>query len=324
MLLSPHPKSWSARENAAPGAVVRTGTAVQWDGRIFEVVRVEPREGGGFRHVLQPWDEREIVRTFVEYGVEPSRPVDSREAATEGISSESGSAFAAKWRRLSPRYQSLALGFVPAVLLGWFFPFRIMGEGISFLVHELGHTATAWLFGCSALPAVVMTIAFEQSRFVAALVWMGIIAAAVKYRSAPRWNVLFGAAAVVYPVIAFTRWHQTAFDLGGHLAEMLFAAWAFQRAVNEERPEFERGVMAFFAFYLVMRNVRLFGGVALSAEMRTDYLTIAIADQNDMVKVANATGLSLPTLGALTAIAFLVVPLGVLIWAIRNPTPTTD
>ena len=164
-----------------------------------------------------------------------------------------------------------------------------------------------------------MTVVFEQNRAVAALVWGGLVYLGVRYRRAPRWNLLFAAAALVYPFLAFTRAHVTAFDLGGHLAEAAFAAWAFRRAVRGGRSEWERPVWAFFAFYLVARNVRLFGGVVFSAAARTDYLTIAIAGQNDLVKVAAATGVALPTLAFLTVLLFLVVPLGGLALALRRP-----
>jgi hypothetical protein len=194
-----------------------------------------------------------------------------------------------------------------------------MGEGISFLVHELGHTFVAWFFGCTALPAIVMTVVFEQNPAFAALVWGGLVFLAVRYRRAPRWNLLFAGAAVLYPLLAFTTAHVTAFDLGGHFAEAAFAAWAFRRAVRSERPDWERVVWAFFALYLVARNVKLFGGVALSAAARTDYLTVAITGQNDLVKVAATTGLSLTTLAFLVAVLFLVVPLGALVLAFRRP-----
>ena len=225
----------------------------------------------------------------------------------------------AAWRALTPGVRALLLAFVPSVLFGWFFPFRVMGEGISFLVHELGHTLVAWFFGCSAMPAIVMTIVFAQSRVFAALVWGALVFFAVKYRHAPRWNVGLAALALGYPLVAFTPAHLTAFDLGGHLAEVAFAAWAFRRAVRGERPDWELPVWAFFAFYLVARNVKLFGGVVLSAAARTDYQTIAITGQNDMVKVAATTGLSLTTVAAITALVFLVVPLGALAFALRAP-----
>jgi len=310
---------------------------VRWEGELYEVLSVEPRAGGGFRHVLAPWDDRYLVRTLVEYGegIEPPRaddtappPVPEPPSAApfpaRPPTAPAPSGIPAAWSRLSPAVRALVVAFVPSVLFGWFFPFRVMGEGISFLVHELGHTLVAWFFGCSAMPAIVMTIVFAQSRAFAALVWGGLVFLAVKVRRAPRWNVGLAALALLYPLVAFTEAHVTAFDLGGHLAEVVFAAWAFRRAVRGERPEWERPVWAFFAFYLVARNVKLFGGVALSAAARTDYLTVAITGQNDMVKVAATTGLPLTTIAAVTALAFLVVPLGALALALRRPRPEDD
>ncbi|MBK8596662.1 MAG: hypothetical protein IPP07_10360 [Holophagales bacterium] len=326
VLLSLRPKPWSGREEVSPRAPVLPGTAVRWDGELYEVLRVEPRAGGGFRHVLAHWDDRYLVRTLVEYGnggdPQPAVAIDEAPVPEDAPPAEppAGPAAAAKgWRALSPALRALAVAFVPSILLGWFFPFRVMGEGISFLIHELGHTLVAWFFGCSAMPAIVMTIVFEQSRVFAALVWGGLVFLAVKYRRAPRWNVGLAVLAVLYPLVAFTQAYVAAFDLGGHLAEVAFATWAFHRAVRGERPEWERPVWAFFAFYLVARNVKLFGGVALSAAARTDYLTIAITGQNDLVKLAERTGVALTALAAMTAIVFLVVPLGVLALALRKP-----
>ena len=354
VLLSLRPKGWSGREEGGPRAPVRPGTAVRWDGDLWEVLRVEPRAGGGWRHVLAPWDERNLVRSVVEYG-EAGGPVGSEAPApapepppTVAVPREAGAAglpglavsgavapspapspkgaqtrgapgVAAAWAALAPGVRALLVAFVPSVLFGWFFPFRVMGEGISFLVHELGHTFVAWFFGCTAVPAIVMTVVFEQNRAVAALVWGGLVFLAVRYRRAPRWNLLFAAVALLYPLLAFTKAHVTAFDLGGHLAEAAFAAWAFRRVARSERPEWERVVWAFFALYLVLRNVKLFGGVAFSAAARTDYLTVAIAGQNDLVKVAATTGLALATLAFLVALLFLVVPLGALVLAFRRP-----
>ena len=354
VLLSLRPKGWSGREEGGPRAPLRPGTAVRWDGDLWEVLVVEPRAGGGWRHLLAPWDERNLVRSVVEYGesggtveseaappaAEATRPSGGiRETASSSLPEPavSGAAepppappstrpeargapgVAAAWAALAPGVRALLVAVVPSVLLGWFFPFRVMGEGISFLVHELGHTFVAWFFGCTALPAIVMTVVFEQNRAFAALVWGGLVFLAVRYRRAPRWNLLFAGAAVLYPLLAFTKAHVTAFDLGGHFAEAAFAAWAFRRAVRSERPEWERVVWAFFALYLVARNVKLFGGVALSAAARTDYLTVAITGQNDLVKVAATTGLSLATLAFLVAVLFLVVPLGALVLAFRRP-----
>ncbi len=354
VLLSLRPKGWSGREEGGPRAPLRPGTAVRWDGDLWEVLRVEPRAGGGWRHVLAPWDERNLVRSVVEYGeaggtaeseaalpaADPPGPSggaggiaasSSPGPAAPGVAqpppapppprprASGAEGVAAAWAALAPGVRALLVAFVPSVLLGWFFPFRVMGEGISFFVHELGHTFVAWFFGCTALPAIVMTVVFEQNRGVAALVWGGLVFLAVRYRRAPRWNLVFAAVALLYPLLAFTKAHVTAFDLGGHLAEAAFASWAFRRVARSERPEWERVVWAFFAFYLVARNVKLFGGVAFSAAARTDYLTVAITGQNDLVKVAATTGVALTTLAFLVTLLFLAVPLGALALSFRRP-----
>jgi hypothetical protein len=298
VLLSLHPKPWDAREGESTTAPGPSGTAVRWDDELYEVLRVSPRPEGGFRYVLSPWDERRIVRTCLDYGAEPA-------AATVGDVAAAPSRGLLAALREEP-LRPLVVGFAAGVLLGWFLPFRILGEGMSALVHELGHTATAWLFGCSALPAVVVTIAFEQSRVFAALVWAALVAAAVRWRRAGRWNVLLVTAAAVYPFIAFTDAYQVAFTLGGHLAEASVAVWAFRRAMNDGRYEWERAVFAFFGFYLAARNILLFGGVAWSADRRGAYLGGGVAGENDLVKAAAATGVPLPTLAALAVLAFLV------------------
>lgn len=318
LLLSLRPKPWKSREEASAEGPTLAGTAVQWDGELYELLRVERREAGGFRHVLAPWDERLLVRSCVEYRGEESAP--SVEAAEVfGPPGSSGAAVAAvpgagrdAWSRLPRPVRDLTLGFVPAVLLGWLFPFRIMREGISFLVHELGHTLAGWLFGCTALPAVVITIAFDQVLAAAVLIWGGLAWAAFRYRRVKPWNAILLAAAVVYPFLAFTKAYLTVFDLGGHLAEALFCAFALRRALDAERPAWERPVWAFLGFALAARNVGLFAGVAASASARTDYLTIAIAGRNDLVKVADTTGIALETLAALTALVFVGVTVGVL------------
>lgn len=336
VLLALRPKPWKGREEVSPRAPLVPGTAVRWEGELYEVLSVEPRPSGGYRHVLAHWDDRYLVRNLVEYGVgneaprgetevEPQAPeaVPASASAPPPVARPSAAPAAAgpgaSWNTLPAAVRALVVAFVPSILLGWFFPFRVMGEGISFLVHELGHTLVAWFFGCSALPAIVLTVVFAQSRVVAAIVWGALVFLAVKYRRAPGWNALFISVAVLYPFVAFTQAHVSAFDLGGHLAELAFASWAFRRAVRGGRAEWERPVWAFFAFYLVARNVKLFGGVALSASARTDYLTVAIAGQNDMVKIAERTGVSLTAIAAVTAVVFLAAPLASLVLAFRDP-----
>ena len=45
VLLSLRPKPWVGREEVSPRAPVLPGTAVRWDGELYEVLSVEPRAG---------------------------------------------------------------------------------------------------------------------------------------------------------------------------------------------------------------------------------------------------------------------------------------
>src|SRR5512147_1668900 len=74
VLLALRPKPWKGREEVSPRAPAVPGTAVRWDGELFEVLGVEPRASGGWRHVLAPWDDRYIVRNLVEYGESNEAP----------------------------------------------------------------------------------------------------------------------------------------------------------------------------------------------------------------------------------------------------------
>jgi hypothetical protein len=74
VLLSLRPKGWSGRQEVSPRAPVLPGTAVRWEDELYEVLSVVPRAGGGWRHVLAPWDDRFLVRDLVPYGVDGEEP----------------------------------------------------------------------------------------------------------------------------------------------------------------------------------------------------------------------------------------------------------
>jgi hypothetical protein len=205
------------------------------------------------------------------------------------------------------------------VALSSFCVFHLMGEGMSFLVHELGHTVTAIAFGMLAVPAVVMTITFDQSRLAAGAIWIALVGLVWRLRSVPRWRVAAASAAALYPLIAFTPVHLDAIRVAGHLAEVVVAAFFFHRAVTGGLfSEWERPVYAFFAWSLWLRNVRLFFGVAFDAQARTDYLTVAITGENDLVTLANAHGLDLATVATAALVLAAAIPAAGLLLAFRS------
>jgi hypothetical protein len=328
-LSSLRPKGWTGRvETNGPSGVVTTyGTAVEWENAIWEVVRVEPMPSGGTRYVMAPWDERLVIRSYVRYPGEelPAGPLP----ATGSLSTTIRPAAVATtnaWKRTPSSVRTLVLGFVPGVLLGGFFPLHLMGEGMSFFVHELGHTAVALAFGRLAVPAVIMTITFDQSLLAAGLIWLAIGGLAWRLRSVRGWRLAAWAVAFAYPFVAFTFLQLDAFHLGGHLAEVIVSALFFHRAVAGGLfSEWERPVYAFFAWSLWLRNVRLFLGVATDAQARTDYLSVAITGENDLVKLANTHGFDLATVAFVAFLLSAVIPAAALVLAFRkHRAATTD
>ena len=165
-----------------------------------------------------------------------------------------------------------------------------------------------------------MTIAFQQNRAAAALIWALIAFAAFRLRKVRGWGLGLALAAVTYPLLAFTSAHETVFDLAGHGAEIGVAAWFLRRAVRGGWfAEWERPVSAMLAFWLWFRNARLFAGLVFSAAARTDYLTVSFADRNDLVKVAESLGLRLEAVALGCLVLALVIPALSLALALRSP-----
>lgn len=334
VLLTRSRRPWTAREEPEGRGLARPGSAVRWDEELFEVVEADGRPQGGFRYLLRPWDDRQLIRSVVDYPGPLAAPEETPVPAPPSTPPAAGPAFpthsplpAAARRvldRLPSGWRYVLSGALPALFLGWFFPLRVLGEGMSFLAHELGHTLVSWLFGRFAVPAVILTLTFDQSRLLAALIWAGILFLAWRLRGARRLRAFAWAAAALYPVVAFTPLHVQAINLGGHAAEVAVAALFLARALSGGFfADAERPVYAFLGTYLWMRNARLFFGVAFDAAARQEYRTVAITSENDLVKVASAAGVDLAAVAFLAFVACAAVPLLPLVLP-RREKPAPD
>jgi hypothetical protein len=67
VLLSRIPKAWTPRAPKTLTTAEFPGTAVLWEERFFEVISAEPLPQGGFRYVLEPWQEMHAMRTTDRY-----------------------------------------------------------------------------------------------------------------------------------------------------------------------------------------------------------------------------------------------------------------
>lgn len=104
VLISRVSKGWTARRPKTFTSVEHPGTAVAWDGSIYEVITVEADVGGAVRYRLAPWDERNILRASQAYD---ARSEEARERARRETRKR------ARKRRLSILIAPLA-GHLPA------------------------------------------------------------------------------------------------------------------------------------------------------------------------------------------------------------------
>ena len=77
-LLCREPKGWAARKEGTPTAVEHPGSAVQWEGTLWEVLSVDPGRDG-VRYRLAAWDGRHVVRVrhLYDAGTEADRERES-------------------------------------------------------------------------------------------------------------------------------------------------------------------------------------------------------------------------------------------------------
>lgn len=69
LIESPRSKGWLSRQPATQTSAVHPGTAVSWDGDLFEVVSSETA-GAGVTYTLVPWSDRHTIRVLDRYDEE--------------------------------------------------------------------------------------------------------------------------------------------------------------------------------------------------------------------------------------------------------------
>jgi hypothetical protein len=191
-----------------------------------------------------------------------------------------------------------------------------MGWFVTALVHEMGHTAVALLFGSAAWPAIRLdghAAAFhkEPSLLAAAAVWVGVGVLWGQLRGRRGWRLALGTLFLLYPALVLTDAKEVLHLAAGHLGELTFATvflWrAFAGGFTESRAE--RILYAALGLLWSCGCLLLFGSLVLSAESRRWYLTHgSFGMQNDFVRIARMLGTSLPTV-SLPMILVSIVPL---------------
>ena len=80
-VVSPNPKAWLPRQEKTLTRAEYPGTAVDWMGGVFEVLRAEPLPDGGMRYRLAPWEDAHTIRRMERYDAdsETARAAESRD-----------------------------------------------------------------------------------------------------------------------------------------------------------------------------------------------------------------------------------------------------
>jgi hypothetical protein len=134
--------------------------------------------------------------------------------------------------------KALAVGGVLALVIYSIPLTRFILNYLVILVHELGHTVVAWLFGYPAIPAFDFVygggVSFHQGRqyLLLAVVWAALGGGIYLVRSRPGLrNLLIGVTAV-HVVFAVTPLHEALQILMGHGSELVFAGIFLYRAAT--------------------------------------------------------------------------------------------
>jgi len=67
LLVCPLPKAWAPRSARTLTVAEHPGTAVEWEGRLYEVRDAAPTPDGGMRYRLLPWEDRHAIRRMERY-----------------------------------------------------------------------------------------------------------------------------------------------------------------------------------------------------------------------------------------------------------------
>lgn len=147
------------------------------------------------------------------------------------------------------------------------------------MVHELGHTFTAWLFGYPAVPAFDfmfgggVTLHGDRYFILVWLVYLGLGGALYFYRYNRLTQKFLLALAAVYSFFAFTPIHNLLFVVMGHGFELIFASIFLYRALSGFacRYSIERPLYGMVGFFMVFYDLRFTHSLLIDPEVRAIY-----------------------------------------------------
>ncbi len=188
---------------------------------------------------------------------------------------------------------------------------RIFSEGAGLLFHESGHTFAGWFFGYPSIPSARgVTLHYPRQPLIAVAVWALLAYGVWRFRTTRPVAAALAAIALLYPFLAVSSLHRHLMSFAGHGTEVVFAVVFMWRALTGGfAQELERPIYATLAWLLVISNLMLWAGVAFDINaIRAIYESIAIAGDNDMVRIADGLGWQVGTVGFLVLLYTIALP----------------
>lgn len=183
-------------------------------------------------------------------------------------------------RRLEPEgRRAVLVGAVLAIGVT-LLPFvRFVLSYLGVLVHEIGHSVTAWLFGYPSVPAFDFTygggvsLHSERSLVVLLALVTGLVALLVSLRRHRRALAVVGGVAALWALVAATPLHDALIIAMGHGGELAFAGIFLYRALSGYgcRVPAERPLYGMVGWFLVLEGVRFAWGLVSDPGRRQLY-----------------------------------------------------
>jgi len=219
---------------------------------------------------------------------------------------------------------SLAIGAVLALIALAVPLIGLVPDVLVTVIHELGHVATAWLFGSPAVPSFDLSFgggvsyAFERQPLLVAAVYGLFAFLAFRARDDRRALVTVLVVVAVYSAVAFSPIRDLVITAMGHGTELLIAGVFLYRTLSGSQilRSQERPLYAFLGLYIVLADARFAYRLIASPEHREAYGEAKggghwmdfsrIADEHlhvrlEVVAVLFLIACALPVLGAFLA-----------------------
>lgn len=160
---------------------------------------------------------------------------------------------------------ALTIGLVLAIVVFCYSPLgKFITHYFKTLVHEIGHTLFAALFGCPSIPAFDFQYGGgfapikEQKTWLLVVDYLGIFAAFCYFYK--RWKAVLVLIifTVIYSILAFTESYKVIYIFMGHGFELVIAAIFLYRALTGSAVvnALERPLYAFIAFFIILTDTK--------------------------------------------------------------------